>query len=159
MKTYGAGSCYSHNSETWRLTTRECHRVSENSYAFRRHLCITSPCTCTHGDGRTKPADGEGGRWVGRPPLSSVLPALLGPPCTTFRYRPLVSEVGRLGMQRRWIWCDKRELRSKAVRNQLSLTHTGWPNKNRTFFRVCNSCIWWRRKVIYVSNCSVLYLD
>ena len=34
----------------------------------------------------------------------------------------------------------------------------GAPLKTGPFFKVCNSCIRWRRKVIHISNCSVLYL-
>jgi len=29
----------------------------------------------------------------------------------------------------------------------------------RTFLKVCNSCIWCRRKFIHISNCSLLYLQ
>ena len=37
------------------------------------------------------------------------------------------------------------------------LTYTGWPNKNRTFFKVYNYDIWWRRKAVSISKYSAPY--
>jgi len=39
--------------------------------------------------------------------------------------------------------------------------HTGivWAKNGPNAFCTCNSCIWWHRKAIYISKCSVLYLE
>jgi len=37
--------------------------------------------------------------------------------------------------------------------------YTGGPQKTGPFFKVCSSCIWWGRRMFYISNYSVLHYN
>ena len=73
---------------------------------------------------------------------------------------PVYDDVGRRSIYQtvQLFMGSKRWFLNVAILKYFLHIPINLSHKNRTIFKVCNSCIWWRRKVILISKCSVLYL-